>query len=119
VSLLRILLVEDDNLIGMLLSAMLEGMDYEVVAIVATEADAVAYAARYELDLMIVDMNLREGNGASAVARILQSKPVPHLFMSGTVLESEAAGTVVLQKPFLEKDLVQAIQRTLERSVES
>jgi FixJ family two-component response regulator len=39
--------------------------------------------------------------------------------MSGTVLEFEAAGTVFLQKPFLEKDLVQAIQRTLGRSVES
>ncbi len=111
---LRILLVEDDNLIGVLLSAMLEGMDHEVVAIVATESDAVAAAARHHLDLMIVDIHLREGSGAAAVARILEDSPVPHIFMSGTALDPDAAGTIVLQKPFLEKDLVRAIQRTMK-----
>ena len=115
---LRILLVEDDNLIGMLLSAMLEGMNHEVVAIAATEADAVADAAHHQPDLMIVDMNLREGSGTAAMARILEHGPVRHLFMSGATLEPAAAHTIVLQKPFVEKDLVQAIRQTMTLSTD-
>ena len=43
---LRILVVEDDALIGMLLAEVLVGMGHEVCAIEANEADAVAAAAR-------------------------------------------------------------------------
>jgi two-component system, response regulator PdtaR len=116
---LRILVVEDDDLIGMLLGAMLEGMGHDVVAVVATEDDAVAAAAHHHPDLMIVDIQLRDGNGPAAIARILESGPVPHLFMSGAGQRREAAGTVVLQKPFLEPGLLQAIRRALQVSAET
>jgi CheY-like chemotaxis protein len=52
---LRVLVVEDDVLIGMLFADALAAMGYDVCAIEATEADAVAAAARYKPDLMIVD----------------------------------------------------------------
>ena len=60
---LRIQIVEDDALIGLLLGDMLEVMGYEVCAIEATEIAAVSAAARCEPDLLIVDANLREGSG--------------------------------------------------------
>ena len=111
---LRILVVEDDDLIGMLLGAMLEGMGHDVVAVVATEDEAVAAAAHHYPDLMIVDIQLREGNGPVAIARILEFGPVPHLFMSGAAQRTEAIGVVSLQKPFREEGLLQAIRRALE-----
>ena len=67
---LSVLVVEDDAMIGMLLAEMLEDMGYTVCAVVATEEDAVADAARCKPGLMIVDEQLREGSGVSAMERI-------------------------------------------------
>ena len=62
---IRVLVVEDDAMIGMLLAEMLEDMGFEVCAIAATENAAVADAANCKPGLMIVDEHLREGNGIS------------------------------------------------------
>lgn len=109
---LRILVVEDDDLIAALLGAMLLEMDHDVVAVAATEVDAIAAAALHKPDLMIVDMQLRQGTGVAAVARVLEGAQMPHLFMSGARLRGEEVGAIVLQKPFTEKDLLRAIRRT-------
>ncbi len=110
---LRILVVEDDILIGMLLAEMLEGMGHDVCAVEATEADAVTAALQYKPDLMIVDARLGDGSGVSAVEQILRTGPVPHLFVSGETSKVKALrpDAVVIQKPFLETDLARAIQR--------
>ena len=65
-----VLVVEDDAMIGLLLGEMLEGMGYDVCGIEATEADAVNTAARCKPDLMIVDVQLGDGSGVSAVNTI-------------------------------------------------
>jgi two-component system, response regulator PdtaR len=116
---LRVLVVDDDALIGMLLAEMLEEMGHCVCAIEATEADAVAAAIRCRPDLMIVDARLGEGSGVSAIERIFRTWPVPHLLMSGERVQGGRPGAVVLQKPFLESDLVRAIQRALDAAAAS
>jgi CheY-like chemotaxis protein len=110
---LRILVVEDDAMIGEMLAEMLEGMGHEVCAIEATEADAVTAAARCMPGLMIVDARLGAGSGVAAVAEILRSEFVPHVFISGAAIESCGPAAVVLQKPFREGDLARAIHRAL------
>ena len=80
---LRVLVVEDEILIGMLLADALGAMGYEVCAIEPTETGAVAAAARCNPDLMIVDARLRDGSGVSAVEEILRAGWVPHVFISG------------------------------------
>ena len=112
---LRILVVEDDALIGMLLAAVLLEMGHEVCAIEANEADAVAAAARCRPDLMIVDARLGDESGIAAVNEILCTGPVPHMFISGDpasvrLLRPDA---VVVQKPFREPDLALAMQQVL------
>ncbi len=67
---LRVLVVEDDALIGLLLADVIAEMGHDVCAIESTEAGAIAAAARYKPGLMIVDAGLRSGNGVSAVAEI-------------------------------------------------
>jgi two-component system, response regulator PdtaR len=110
---LRILVVEDDSLLGMMLGVVLEDMGHEVCAIAANEADAVAAAIRYSPDLMIVDVRLGEGSGISAVDQIHLKGAVPHLFVTGDLLDLKLLrpGAEVIQKPFRDSDLAQAIER--------
>ena len=112
---LRVLVVEDDFMISMLLAQMLETMGHDVCAIEATEADAVTAVVRCRPDLMIVDARLGDGSGVSAVEEILRTGFIPHVFISGDTsrVQTLRPGAVMIQKPFLEPDLVRAIQRAL------
>jgi CheY-like chemotaxis protein len=112
---LRVLVVEDDALLGMLFADVLMAMGHDVCAIEATEAGAVGAAIRHRPDLMIVDAGLRDGNGVSAVDEILRTGFIPHVFVSGEIskilaLKPEA---IVLEKPFRDVDLKRAVQRAL------
>jgi two-component system, response regulator PdtaR len=110
---LRVLVVEDNAVIGGLLGEMLESLGHDVCAIEATEPSAVAAAARCRPQLMIVDMNLGDGSGVAAVAEIVRAGPVPHVFITGEKPQACKPGAIVLRKPFLECDLVWAIQRAM------
>ena len=110
---LSVLVVEDDAMVGRFLTEMLEDMGYNVCAIVATEDGAVSEAARCKPGLLLVDEQLREGSGASAVTRILRAGSIPYIFMSGAPSDPRRPGAIVLQKPFHEKDLVRAIRHVV------
>jgi CheY-like chemotaxis protein len=116
VTALRILLVEDDANIRAVLAEVLESLGHSVCGTAATESEAVIAAVKCMPDLMIVDIGLASGNGVAAVARILQSGHVPHLFMTGVRPEYVANGAPVLKKPFSEADLVLAIETALKPS---
>jgi two-component system, response regulator PdtaR len=113
---LQILVVEDDSLIAMLLVETLAEMGHGVCAVEATQAGAVRAALRCRPDLMIVDAQLRKGNGVSAVDEILSAGFVPHLFVSGDIKKvlARRPEAVVIEKPFRESELDQAIRRTLD-----
>ncbi len=113
---LRILVVDDDAVIGELLGEMLEEMGHSVCAVAATELDAVAGAAEHRPDLMMVDVRLGQGSGIVAMDEILRSGFVLHFFMSGNVAKFRALrpDDFVLEKPFQEADLGCAITRALE-----
>jgi two-component system, response regulator PdtaR len=112
---LRVLVIEDDALIAMLLSELLVGMGHDVCATVASEAEAVIAATRYDPDLMIVDARLRRGSGVSAVEEILRAGPVAHVFVSGDAesVWRRQPDAVVVRKPFREAELARAIDMAL------
>jgi CheY-like chemotaxis protein len=115
-AMLRILLVEDEVMIGVLLAELLESMGHDVCCIAATEADAVCAAAYWKPDLMIVDVWLAEGDGVSAVAEILRDGPVPHFYVSAGIalVRTLKPDAEVMQKPFRDHDLVQVIGRAID-----
>ena len=115
---LRILLVEDNAIIAMALADLLKGGGHEVCAIAETESEAVAAADRCKPDLMIVDPNLYEGSGVSAVEKILVGGFVPHLFMTGDASQVQelVPGAIILRKPFKFNDLLRAIEQSIQLS---
>jgi len=118
---LDILVVEDDSLIAMLLGETLAEMGHGVCGVEATETGAVTAALRYRPDLIIVDAQLREGNGVSAVDEILRSDS-SRTCSSAVTLKKVLAlgpGAVVIEKPFRELDLIQAIHLALYQILEA
>ena len=89
---LRILVVEDDVMIGGLLAETLEDLGHVVCAVETNAANAVAAAARHHPDLMIVDVGLGEASGVAAVKEILRSGFVPHVFATGDALRDLSLG---------------------------
>jgi CheY-like chemotaxis protein len=112
---LRVLVVEDEAVIAMLLGAVIEGMGHEVWAIAATEAEAVTEAARGKPDLMIVDAHLGSGSGIAAVTTIMRDGFVPHVFITGDAagVRAQRPDAVILEKPFVEAELTRAITQAL------
>ena len=112
---LRILIVEDDDLLGLVLSDLLEYMGHAVCAIAATEDDAVSAAQHHDPELMLVDVRLARGSGIDAMMRIMIMQPVPFIYMSGSILPPHArrSGTVALRKPFNADELARAIQHAV------
>ena len=82
----RVLIVEDEAMIAMMLAEVLRELGHEICATEATEAGAVAAAARHHPDLMIVDECLRQGSGISAVEEIIRFGFIPHVFVTGVPL---------------------------------
>ena len=110
---LRILVVEDDALIGMLLADMLDAMGHTVCTVARTQEEAVAAAERDKPHMLIVDAWLHKGSGVTAVDQIQRRGIVPHIFVTGDsrgVLALKP-NAVVLEKPFTEAMLAAAINR--------
>jgi len=100
-----VMIIEDEAVIALDLEMVLVRCGHRVVGVAASEADAVALAARTRPGLILADVNLgRGGSGASAVARILSQQTVPVIFvtaypeqlLSGHGIEP----AYVLTKPF-------------------
>jgi len=111
----RILVIEDDILVGQLLREMLEGLGHVVCGIETTEKAAIDSALRLKPDLMLVDAQLRSGNGASAVSVIQRTIRIPHVYMTGGYGPFEP-NSIVLKKPFMLAALSQAMHQAIALS---
>ena len=112
---LRVLVIEDDALIAMLLSELLAGMGHDICGTAGSEAEAVMAANRCRPDLMIVDAGLGRGSGLSAVEEILRAGPIAHFCLTGDPgkVQTREPGVVVVRKPFRRVELARAIEAAL------
>lgn len=111
----RVLILEDECIIAMLLAKVLTDMGHGVAGIVGTVAGALAAAERTRPDLMIVDARLRDGSGILAVKEIIRAGFVPHVFVTGDSLRTLELppGSAALEKPYRDTELAEAIQCVL------
>jgi CheY-like chemotaxis protein len=104
---LRVLIIEDEVLIAMLIEDMLADLGCIVVGIVSTLDDALTRISALGFDAAILDVNL---NGAESypVARALARQRVPFLFSTGyghRGISASFRGVPILAKPFESADL--------------
>ena len=98
----RILVVEDEYLIRMLLEDMLADLGYEVAAAVGTIAEASELAAKGDFNAAVFDVNL-DGQEIYPVAEILAKRGLPFVFVTGygeNSLIDPYRNRPALQKPF-------------------
>ena len=110
---LRVLVVEDEALISMLLEDFLADMGCEVVATAARLDDAMAKARTLALDAALLDVNLA-GQVSYPVAGVLQSRGIPFAFSTGygtAGLPDGLEGAPVLAKPFQQEQLAEVLRR--------
>lgn len=113
---IRVLLVEDEGTVAMLIEEMLEDLGCTVVASIPRLALAREMANTAEVDLAILDVNLA-GERVFPVAEILRARGVPFLFSTGygaSGLPADFAQCPVLHKPFSENELRLKIALTLK-----
>jgi len=109
----RVLLVEDEVLITLLLQDMLLDLECEVADAPASLDDALSAARNGAFDLALIDLNLH-GKLTYPVADILKARQIPVIFVTGygsAALEPAYADALVLEKPFHRKDLEAIIAR--------
>ena len=106
----RIMVVEDEPLVAFDNEHMLTEADYEVVATVASLADARAVIEAEPLDLVLTDIALSgDGNGLD-VARAAGAKGIPVLFVTAHCAdEAEGLALGCLSKPYSERTLLGAL----------
>lgn len=117
---LRILIADDETLITMSLSTMLQNMGHQVVGRVRSGEDAVEAARKVSPDLILMDIRMGDMDGIEASKRILLERSVPIIiltaFSNGDLIErADAVGVSgYIVKPVTENDLLPAI--TIARS---
>lgn len=111
---LTVLILDREPVIAAHIAAMLADLGHASVHVV-TECEAVEAAVRHRPNLMIVDPWLSTGSEIAGVNEILRGGYIPHIYLSGAMLDPAIIDhrAVVIDKPFWEGTLVQAIQRLL------
>lgn len=115
---MRILVVEDELMIRMLLEDMLGELGYTVAAEAARIEEALDAAKNADFDIAILDVNLN-GQPISPVADALVARGMPFVFATGygeRGLPEPYRDRPTLKKPFQMDGLKQMLQTALERS---
>ncbi|BCJ89767.1 response regulator [Terrihabitans soli] len=111
----RVLLVEDETLVSMLMEDILMDFGCILVGTAARLEDALARAREAAIDIALLDVNLA-GKRSFPVADILAERGIPFLFVSGygeQALEAPHQNRPVIQKPFSPESIGEAIQNVL------
>jgi CheY-like chemotaxis protein len=113
---MRVLVVEDEMMISMLVEDMLQDLNCTVVGPANGLAAALELAGGDGIDAALLDVNLA-GQPVFAVADLLRGKGIPTIFSTGygeAGLRDVDRGSPVLQKPFRAVDLARALSEVLK-----
>ena len=108
---LRVLVVEDEMIVCMMLEDMLEKFGCTVVGPAADLDGALELARRAEMDAAILDINL-DGTRSFPVADVLSERGIPFVLATGYSIRGIAPKlrrSTILGKPFDERELAAAL----------
>lgn len=104
----RVLLVEDECLVSLLVEDILATAGCEV-DLAMRPVEALELAAQGSFDFAILDVNLGGGESSFPIARILRSRQIPFIFATGYTREGihpDFREIPTLQKPYLPEQLL-------------
>lgn len=114
----KILIVEDDMIISMVLERMIVKLNHEVINKVITGAKAIESARDLRPDLILMDIQLKDDiDGISAMQTIRETSRVPVIYITGNSDQynlSRAKKTDFIDylvKPIQMSDLKRSIQK--------
>lgn len=111
---LRLLLVEDEAMVAMMVEDMLHDLGCVVVEVAGTVTRGLAAAER-EIDGAVLDVNLGS-EAVFPVAEALKARGVPFIFSTGygtAGIEANYAGVPILAKPYELRTLREQLLRAL------
>jgi CheY-like chemotaxis protein len=79
----RVLVVEDESLVAILVEDLVADLGCVVVGPVSTAAQAKALAETGDIDIALLDINLGRGETSFEAAEILRGRGVPFAFVTG------------------------------------
>ena len=111
---MRVLLVEDEPLLAMLLEENLIDLGHEPVGAVATVNQALALLDAGQIDCALLDFSLGTNGNSVAVAQRLENEGIPFCYLSGH--SSLDAATGAPDAPMMTKPVsIEQLERALDR----
>jgi CheY-like chemotaxis protein len=111
----RLLIVEDEYLIRLLLEDMLVELGCSIAAVASNLDDGKQAAQTAQIDLAVLDVNI-DGEQVFPIADILRDRKIPFIFITGygaRGLPDQYRDSPALQKPFQARDLETALTGVL------
>jgi PAS domain S-box-containing protein len=106
----RVLLVEDEALVAMMIQECLAENGHSVIGPISRASDALQAAKEADYDAAILDINLGDGM-AYPVAEIVSSRGVPFVFVTGyeaDAIDERFRAVPILQKP-IERQMLEQL----------
>jgi two-component sensor histidine kinase len=111
----RLLLVEDELVVGLFMQDLLKAIGYRPTDPIARLSDAINAATQERFEGAILDMNLN-GEIVYPLAELLTQQRVPFLFVTGYApgsMDPRFNQVPILQKPVVQDELAGALNRVL------
>ena len=112
----RILIVEDEFLVALLMEETVRNLGHEVVGPVGDLTTPCGWPRPKTVSAAILDVHLQHGERVYPVVAILRRRGIPLVLTTAyrdTEIDPDCAGEMLLRKPFDQTDLERCIARLL------
>lgn len=115
---LRVLVVEDESIVTMLIEDTLLDLGCEIAGIASRFDEALEKARSLDIDAAILDVNLN-GDKTFPIAELLAGRGIPFVFATGygaAGLPEKFRDAPILAKPFQNADLRRALAQSIAQA---
>ncbi len=124
-NLIKILIVEDEMIIGAKITMQLEALGYEVTGILPRGEEAIFHVKDNDVDIILLDINLKgDLDGIETAKEIQKFSDIPVIYLTANADEATfnraktTKPSAFITKPFKQLDLQRAIELTICRLAE-